>query len=322
DSLPGRTRLGPPGVAVDEFRPRPATAAAAGLRALAARLASAEPADPASSDQTSAFARDDAAAGAALARLDPGRDRLVAFVGKLIVSKGVDLLLAAWPLVVAAEPRARLVMVGFGAYREGAERLVAGLAEGDLGAVRALAERGRAVEGGPPSRLAFLLAFLDRLQADEALRARYLDAGATLTDSVVFTGRLEHPELAQLLPACEAIVVPSTFPEAFGMVAAEAAACGVLPVSAAHSGLAEVSRELARALLAETASLVSFELGPAAVMDLAARVSGWLRAPDGAREQTRAALVRTAAERYSWEGVARGVILAAEGRLDDLSAPV
>ena len=34
----------------------------------------------------------------------PSRDRLVVFVGKLIVSKGVDLLLAAWPLVHAKHP--------------------------------------------------------------------------------------------------------------------------------------------------------------------------------------------------------------------------
>src|SRR3712207_9004216 len=40
-------------------------------------------------------------------------------------------------------------------------------------------------------------------------------------------------------PAAEAMAVTSTFPEAFGMVAAEAAACGALPVVAAHSGLAE-----------------------------------------------------------------------------------
>ena len=33
--------------------------------------------------------------------------RLVVFVGKLIVSKGVDLLIAAWPLVRAAHPEAR-----------------------------------------------------------------------------------------------------------------------------------------------------------------------------------------------------------------------
>ena len=34
--------------------------------------------------------------------------------------------------------------------------------------------------------------------------------------------------------------MPSTFPEAFGMVAVEAAACGALPVSAGHSGMREV----------------------------------------------------------------------------------
>ena len=71
-------------------------------------------------------------------------------------------------------------------------------------------------------------------------------AARGLGERVVFTGRLDHDELAELLPACEALVVPSTFPEAFGMVAAEAAACGVLPISAAHSGLAEVSGALAR----------------------------------------------------------------------------
>ena len=41
------------------------------------------------------------AAAEALAAIGP-EDRLVVFVGKLIASKGVDLLLAAWPLVVAA----------------------------------------------------------------------------------------------------------------------------------------------------------------------------------------------------------------------------
>ena len=47
------------------------------------------------------------------------------------------------------------------------------------------------------------------------------------------------------MPAAEVLVMPSTFPEAFGMVAAEAAACGVPPVSADHSGMREVSRQLA-----------------------------------------------------------------------------
>jgi glycosyltransferase involved in cell wall biosynthesis len=54
--------------------------------------------------------------------------------------------------------------------------------------------------------------------------------------------------LPALLSACEAQVMPSTFPEAFGMVAVEAAACGVLPLSASHSGMAEVTATLAPAL--------------------------------------------------------------------------
>ena len=61
--------------------------------------------------------------------------------------------------------------------------------------------------------------------------------------SISFAGRLEHDEVAGVLPASDAMVVPSTFPEAFGMVAAEGAACGVLPVCAEHSGLAEVTND-------------------------------------------------------------------------------
>ena len=82
---------------------------------------------------------------------------------------------------------------------------------------------------------------------------------------MAFAGRLEHDEVAGLVPATDALVFPSTFPEAFGMVAAEAAAAGVLPVSAAHSGAAEVSRVLAAALPAEVAELVSFPLDDGAV---------------------------------------------------------
>ena len=118
---------------------------------------------------------------------------------------------------------------------------------GDLAAVRGLAERGRQLEGGAPGPLSMLIAFLDRLQADGAAD-EYARAARGAAGTVSFTGRLEHADLVELLPACEAQVVPSTFPESFGMVAAEAAACGALPISADHSGLAEVSRTLAAAV--------------------------------------------------------------------------
>jgi glycosyltransferase involved in cell wall biosynthesis len=321
-SLPSRTRLGPPGVDVAAFTPRKPAAAADGLRALVDRLrAEHAPEQDGDETDTSAFVRDPAAAAAALGSLVDASEPLVAFVGKLIVSKGVDLLLAAWPLVLAVHPRARLVVVGFGAYREAAERLVACLAGGDLAGARELAAAGRAAEGGERGELHYLAAFLDRLDANPASRADYLAAARALHESVTFTGRLEHGELVDLLPACDALVVPSTFPESFGMVAAEAAACGVLPVSADHSGLAEVTRVLAAGLPAEARPWLSLGLGPGAVEGLAERLNAWLAAPEGLREEARAALVETARERYSWEGVASGVLAAAEGRLDELDPP-
>jgi glycosyltransferase involved in cell wall biosynthesis len=299
--LPERTRLGPPGVDVEEFRPR--DDAAAGVDALIERLGAGE-----DEGGEGAFSRDASVAASALRQLDLVHDRHVCFIGKLIVSKGVDLLVAAWPLV----PAARLVLVGFGAFRDGLERLIEALAAGDRQGARAVALAGRELEGGPRAPLRHLLAFLDAAGDD------YWEAARDLRERVVLTGRLEHDELAPLLAACEVLVFPSTFPEAFGMVAAEAAACGVLPVSAGHSGAAEVSAALAEALPPPARPWLSFPVDDGAVRAIAERVSAWLQAPEELRDRTRAALVAAARERYSWEGVASGVIAAAEGRLEVL----
>jgi glycosyltransferase involved in cell wall biosynthesis len=343
-SLPARTRLGPPGVDVQRFRPRGREEARAGLDALRARLASAgapvssagagapvssagagapvpsagagsfgspDGDEPSGGQAAHSFARTAGEAAAALGTVGPD-DRVVVFVGKLIASKGVELLLAAWPLVLAREPRARLVVVGFGAFRPGLERLAADLERGDLAAARAR----RGEHGGELPQLA---AFLDTLEGEEA--GAYRAAARGMTERLAWTGRLEHEELADLLPAAEAMAVPSTFPESFGMVAAEAAACGALPVVAAHSGLAEVARTLGAAVPAAARPWLTFEVGPGAVRELAADLAGWLEAPDALRAATREAIVAAAHETYSWDGVARGVIAAARGALDDLPLP-
>jgi glycosyltransferase involved in cell wall biosynthesis len=255
--LPSRTRLGPPGVDVAMFRPREGEVAERALADLVDRLRSGQ--TPAA-DTEGAFARDERAVAEALERARTGEGELVAFVGKLIAAKGVDLLLEAWPLVLRRRPRARLLVIGFGGERE-----------------------------------------------------RFEAAATRFGDRVIFTGRLDHEELADVLPLCEALVVPSTFPEAFGMVAIEAAACGVLPISAEHSGLAEVSRVLADAVPPQARALLSFAIDEQTVPAIAARLLDWLQADPRLREQTRAALVSVVRERWSWEGVARGVIAAALG---------
>jgi glycosyltransferase involved in cell wall biosynthesis len=142
-----------------------------------------------------------------------------------------------------------------------------------------------------------------------------------MTDRIAWPGRLDHSELTDVLPAAEAMAVPSTFPEAFGMVAAEAAACGVLPLSASHSGLAEVTAALAPALDERLRPLLSFERGPNAVEEIARKLVRWLRLEPGERRAAGDALARAARARYGWESVAEGVIAAAQGRLGELPEP-
>jgi len=343
--LPERTRLGPPGVDVGLFAPRDADGARVGLRALAARLAIApaddtppagderatgsfeldaratgrlsDSADPGqdrspSSDAQPAhsFGLDATEAGRALAAVEPEHDRLVVFVGKLIASKGVELLLAAWPLVVREHPDARLVVVGFGGWRDGLHELAAELARGDLDAARARrAEDGR--------ELPQLAAFLNTVDPDEYAET----AGTALGERVTWTGRLDHAELADLLPAAEALVVPSTFPEAFGMVAAEGAACGALPIVAAHSGLAEVAAALAERMPPPARAWLTFEIDDRAVRHLAGGIVGWLGADPELREEVRTAIVDVTRVRWSWDGVARTVLSAAAGELAQLPRP-
>jgi glycosyltransferase involved in cell wall biosynthesis len=239
----------------------------------------------------------------------------VVFVGKLIVSKGVDLLLAAWPLVHAAHPGVRLQIVGFGEFEEGLRRLAAALERGDLDGAGEVARLGRGLEGGPPGALPILSRFLSDIPSSYAAAAR------SAAGSVEFVGRLEHHEVAELLPDAEALVMPSTFPEAFGMVAVEAAACGALPVSAEHSGMREVSRHLAAGLGDEIGRLTSFPLGPGAVEAIAERLNNWLELPESRRVAARETLVETVRRLWSWEGVAEGVLAASAGRLSELAAP-
>ena len=118
----------------------------------------------------------------------------------------------------------------------------------------------------------------------------------------LFTGALEHRHLRHLLPLCDVAVVPSIFPEAFGMVAAEAAAAGVLPIVSAHSGLAEVAAGIGEEVGPGTAALLSFPAGDAAA--LRERLAAILALPSERREELGLAARRAVEQRWSWTVVA------------------
>ncbi|HET7556402.1 MAG TPA: glycosyltransferase family 4 protein, partial [Gaiellaceae bacterium] len=122
----------------------------------------------------------------------------------------------------------------------------------------------------------------------------------------LFTGPLEHRHLVHLLPLADATVVPSIFPEAFGMVAAEAAASGSPPLVARHSGLAEIAEGLEAEYPTELRHLTSFANGD--VGDLTGKLRQLLELPAEEHHQLAEAARRAVEKRWSWAGVAERLL--------------
>jgi glycosyltransferase involved in cell wall biosynthesis len=135
-----------------------------------------------------------------------------------------------------------------------------------------------------------------------ALEQRAAERGV----DALFTGPLEHRHLRHLLALADACVVPSIFPEAFGMVAAEAAAAGCPPLVARHSGLAEVAAGLEEAYPPALRHLAAFDSGDAA--DLARRLGELLALAPTDRAAIRVAARVAVIERWSWAGVSRRLL--------------
>jgi glycosyltransferase involved in cell wall biosynthesis len=153
------------------------------------------------------------------------------------------------------------------------------------------------------------------LEAVRELRARTVVVGfgdyravleGVAGPHTLFTGPLEHRHLAHLLPLADVAVVPSIFPEAFGMVAAEAAAAGCPPLVARHSGLAEIAVGLEAEYPERLRHLAAFESGSAD--DLRQKLGELLALPAADRETLRTAARRTVVARWSWASVAQRLL--------------
>jgi glycosyltransferase involved in cell wall biosynthesis len=121
------------------------------------------------------------------------------------------------------------------------------------------------------------------------------DLEAMAGPRTLFTGPFEHRHLVHLIPLADVTVVPSIFPEAFGMVAAEAAAGGSIPLVARHSGLAEIAEALGP-------ELTSFSTGD--VDDLRAKLRRLLALTPPEQAELKRHVRRVAEERWSWRHVA------------------
>lgn len=217
-----------------------------------------------------------------------GASPVAGYVGKFIAQKGVHLLLAALGLTTAADLSA--VIVGYGELDAELRALHAALAAGDRqGALRLAGE----VPGWQD---------LARFLSGE-LPPGYFQRCAEV--AVEFPGRLEHGPLARLLPGFDVLVVPSVLPEAFGMVVAEAAACGVLPVVPRHSGIGEAGAALEAAI--ERPGLLTYD--PAEpVAAIASAIERVLAVPAPERIELGRRAAAAARELWAWPRVAQRLL--------------
>jgi glycosyltransferase involved in cell wall biosynthesis len=216
---------------------------------------------------------------------------LVVYVGKLIHSKGVHSLISALSRV-RKETGARLLVIGFGTFREGLEALTFSLGAGDEATVERLAEMGKLLEGGPAGALEHF-ELTDELLGD----ARGME------DDVLFVGPLYHGDLTKVLPAADAAAVPSIFPETFGLVAAEFAASGVVPFVADHSGLREAGEIVGRGLPFDLrVGLDGFE------ENYAEALNDYLKLPEEEKRRCEELVRRNCVEHLSWGTLAEKLV--------------
>jgi glycosyltransferase involved in cell wall biosynthesis len=207
---------------------------------------------------------------------------VVGYLGKLIPQKGVELFLQA----AALGPRElRALVVGFGSFRELLAAAVVALDRGDPSVLRWLSEETRTE---------------DQLTDDEVRAAR------GFAERVTFTGRLDHRYAPFAVAAMDVLVVPSTMHEAFGMVAAEGAASGALPLVARHSGLAEVAETLESEV--GRPGLFSYRPGEGAAHRIADGIRTLLSLPRTEREAIRLAISEFVAREWTWDRTAERLL--------------
>jgi glycosyltransferase involved in cell wall biosynthesis len=305
-SARGRTRVIEPGVDIERWRPRPRAEA---VRECAGRL-QADPEtgrgrpsvvdrrvrdmlrarDPGGLD---ALARSydhavpDPDAAERLRSLSTFEGPVVGYLGKLIPEKGVERILEAAAILGRD---VRVVVVGFGLGREWLSALVAALDEGDIDAHRWLAE---------VSPLALEV-------DDDEIRS-----ATGLAERVTFTGRLDHRYAPEVVASLDVLVVPSTLEEAFGMVAAEGAAAGAIPLVARHSSLAEVAHALEAA--AGRPGLLGFDPGAGATHRLAEGLERLLGLAPAERRAVKEAVREHVASLWTWARTAIRLLDAATG---------
>ena len=148
---------------------------------------------------------------------------VIVYFGSYLNTKGVGEILVSFPVILSQVPKARLLVIGYGGYREHMEGILSSMESGDVDAFVAFCQAGSFLDASPDQ----LRSVFQRISPEERQR-------------ITITGIIEHSQLCEILPMASISIVGSKSSEAFGMVTVEAMCSGVLPLSNYHSGLADI----------------------------------------------------------------------------------
>lgn len=222
---------------------------------------------------------------------------VILFVGALTAGKGLQSLICAMPLVLAAHPHSRLLIIGSGAYREVLEALVYAISHRRTDILEQLAREGfdldRSDESGPWPDVQALIEHPDSL--DELMRN-----GAGLSRQVDFLGRMNHEQLSLVFPLADVAVFPSVVPEAYGLVLMEALANGVFPLVSYFSGFRDGIDELEQFLAHDTVDRMKIDMDPARrIRSIADNINGLITLSE--THDFSSDLAAIAREHYDWK---------------------
>lgn len=213
------------------------------------------------------------------------------FLGKLIPQKGLHNLILGFAELVASGSKVSLTITAFGKYREHYELMLQALSAGGRNLLDTVLSTDPYFE---PARNYYA-------KQDDAYFRRI--ASAHPRSRVFFTGRLDHQEIVRILPFMDLIVTPSVIPEAFGMVAIEGMACGVLSAVTNSSALADVATAAEGYLDEPTMQLI--RLNPSnGIGDLRRKLPGLVAKARSMTNEDREKLRRIVVEQFSWGKIA------------------
>ncbi len=148
---------------------------------------------------------------------------IIIYFGAYLNTKSVGEVVASFPIVLREVPKARLLVIGYGGYREHMEGMLKSMESGDMDAFIAFCQAGDFLDASP-----------------DRLRSIFRTISSQERQRITITGIMEHSQLSEILPMASIAVVGSKCAEAFGMVTVEAMCSGVLPLSNYHSGLRDI----------------------------------------------------------------------------------